>query len=145
GAGCLIPNPFDPRLILRIAPAVARAATASGVATRPIVDFDQYEERLSGFVFRSGFLMKPVFAEAKSASRRVIYAEGEDERVLRACEVVVEEGLAQPILVGRPTVVERRLTELGLSVRPGRDFELISPEDNSHCQRFIEAYIDSAG
>src|ERR671925_2299373 len=86
GPGSLIPNPFDPRLILRIAPAVARAAMASGVATRPIADFDTYQERLNGFVFRSGFIMKPVFAKAKSAPMRVIYAEGEDERILRATQ-----------------------------------------------------------
>ena len=145
GAGCLIPNPFDPRLILRIAPAVARSAMDSGVATRPIADFDQYEARLNGFVFRSGFVMKPVFAKAKTASRRVVYAEGEDERILRATEVVVEEGLAQPILVGRPAVIDQRLSQLGLSVRPGRDFELIDPEDNSHYQRFVDAYVASAG
>ena len=95
GKGSLIPNPFDPRLILRIAPAVARAAIASGVATRPITDFATYEERLNRFVFRSGFIMKPVFAQAKAALKRVIYAEGEDERILRATQVVVEEGLAR--------------------------------------------------
>src|SRR5262247_1927627 len=105
GPGSLIPNPFDPRLILRIAPAVARAAIASGVATRPIADFDAYHERLNRFVFRTGFIMKPVFAQAKSEAKRVVYAEGEDERILRATQVVVEEGLARPILVGRPAVV----------------------------------------
>src|SRR5438132_1920313 len=92
GMGSLIPNPFDPRLILRIAPAVARAAMASGVATRPIGDFAQYEQRLNSFVFRSGFIMKPVFEKAETAPKRVIYAEGEDERVLRATQAVVEEG-----------------------------------------------------
>ena len=96
GPGSLIPNPFDPRLILRIAPAVAKAAIKSGVATRPIVDFDAYLARLDRFVFRSGFIMKPLFTKAKSDPRRVIYAEGEDERVLRAVQVIVEEGLAKP-------------------------------------------------
>src|SRR6266511_1733531 len=145
GTGCLIPNPFDPRLILRIAPAVARAAMASGVATRPITDFEQYEERLNGFVFRSGFVMKPVFAQAKVATKRVVYAEGEDERILRATEVVVEEGLAQPILIGRPAVVEQRLARFGLSIRPGRDFELINPEDDPRYDAFVRAYVESAG
>ena len=102
GPGSLIPNPFDPRLILRIAPALAQAAMASGVATRPIADIDAYRERLNEFVFRSGFIMKPLFAQAKTAPKRVVYAEGEDERVLRATQVVAEEGLAQPILIGRP-------------------------------------------
>jgi malate dehydrogenase (oxaloacetate-decarboxylating)(NADP+) len=145
GASSLIPNPFDPRLILRIAPAVAKAAMASGVATRPIVDFDQYQEQLNRFVFRSGFVMKPVFAEAKTAPKRVIYAEGEDERILRAAQVVIEEGLARPILVGRPAVVEQRLARFGLSIRPGRDFALINPEDDPRYQRYVETYIEAAG
>ena len=119
GTGSLIPNPFDPRLILRIAPAVARAAIESGAATRPFGDFDAYHERLNRFVFRSGFIMKPVFTRAKEDRKRVIYAEGEDERVLRATQVVVEEGLAQPLLIGRPSVVETRLERYGLSIRPG--------------------------
>src|SRR3954466_6722013 len=102
GAGSLIPNPFDPRLILRIAPAVAKAACESGVAARPITDYATYEERLNRFVFRSGFIMKPIFAQAKEHMKRVIYAEGEDERTLRATQVVVEEGLARPMLIGRP-------------------------------------------
>src|SRR5690606_1038918 len=110
GPDHLIPSPFDPRLILRIAPAVARAACESGVAARPIEDFDAYVDRLNRFVFRSGLVMKPVFSIAKSAqSKRVIYADGEDERVLRAAQVVLEEGIAEPILVGRPNVVDVRL------------------------------------
>src|SRR5277367_6333128 len=125
GPGSLIPNPFDPRLILRIAPALAEAAMASGVATRPIADIEAYRERLNEFVFRSGFIMKPLFAEAKAAPKRVVYAEGEDERVLRATQVVAEEGLAHPILIGRPAVIETRLQRFGLSNRPGRDFTLI--------------------
>jgi malate dehydrogenase (oxaloacetate-decarboxylating)(NADP+) len=106
GPGSLIPNPFDPRLILRIAPAVAKAACESGVATRPITDYATYQERLNRFVFRSGFIMKPVFERAKQQVKRVILAEGEDERTLRATQVVVEEGLARPILIGRPAMVE---------------------------------------
>ncbi len=145
GKGSLIPNPFDPRLIQRIAPAVARAAIESGVAARPIADFDQYNERLNRFVFRSGLIMKPVFAKAKAAPKRVIYAEGEDERVLRATQVVVEEGLAQPILVGRPAVVDARLERFGLSVRRGHDFELVNPEDDPRYRAYVDTYIDVAG
>jgi malate dehydrogenase (oxaloacetate-decarboxylating)(NADP+) len=145
GPGSLIPNPFDPRLILRIAPAVARAAIDSGVATRPIADLDAYRERLNRFVFRSGFIMKPVFAQAKLAPKRVVYAEGEDERILRATQVVVEEGLAQPILVGRPAVIETRLARLGLSVRPGKGFDLINPEDDPRYRAYVQAHVEAAG
>jgi malate dehydrogenase (oxaloacetate-decarboxylating)(NADP+) len=145
GTGSLIPNPFDPRLILRIAPAVAKAAMASGVATRPIADFEAYQERLDRFVFRSGFIMRPVFTQAKSAPKRVIYAEGEDERILRATQVLVEEGLATPILVGRPAVVETRLERFGLSVRPGRDFELVNPEDDPRYREYVQTYVEVAG
>jgi malate dehydrogenase (oxaloacetate-decarboxylating)(NADP+) len=145
GTGSLIPNPFDPRLILRIAPAVARAAMDAGVATRPIADFDAYQERLNRFVFRSGFIMKPVFTQAKTAPKRVVYAEGEDERILRATQVVVEEGLAQPILVGRPAVIETRLGRLGLSVRPGKDFSLINPEDDPRYRDYVQTHVEAAG
>ena len=145
GLGSLIPNPFDPRLILCIAPAVARAAMESGVATRPIADFDAYDERLNRFVFRTGFIMKPVFALANSAPKRVVYAEGEDERVLQAAQVVIEEQLAKPILVGRPAVVEARLARFGLSIRPDRDFELINPEDDPRYRSFVQFYIETAG
>jgi len=145
GTGSLIPNPFDPRLILRIAPAVAKAAMASGVATRPIADFELYQSRLNGFVFRSGFVMKPVFAQAKTAPKRVVYAEGEDERILRAVQVVVEEGLAKPILVGRPAVVEARLSRYGLSIRPGQGFDLINPEDDPRYRDFVQTYVETAG
>ncbi len=145
GAGSLIPNPFDPRLILRIAPAVAKAAMASGVATRPITDFAAYQERLNRFVFRSGFIMKPVFEQAKTAMKRVIYAEGEDERILRATQVVVEEGLAKPILIGRPAIVNARLERYGLAIRPGRDFELINPEDDPRYRTFVQTLVEIAG
>ena len=145
GAGSLIPNPFDPRLILRIAPAVAKAAIASGVATRPITDFATYQERLNRFVFRSGFIMKPVFAQAKTAMKRVIYAEGEDERILRATQAVVEEGLAKPILIGRPAIVNARLERYGLAIRPGRDFELINPEDDPRYRTFVQTLVEIAG
>jgi len=145
GPGSLIPNPFDPRLILRIAPAVAKAACESGVATRPITDYATYEERLNRFVFRSGFIMKPIFTQAKAAPKRVIYAEGEDERILRATQVVVEEGLAYPLLIGRPAVVESRLERFGLSIRPGRDFELINPDDDPRYRTYVQAFVDAAG
>jgi malate dehydrogenase (oxaloacetate-decarboxylating)(NADP+) len=145
GAGSLIPNPFDPRLILRIAPAVAKAAIASGVATRPITDFAAYHEQLNRFVFRSGFIMKPVFAQAKTVMKRVIYAEGEDERILRATQVVVEEGLAKPILIGRPAIVNARLERYGLAIRPGRDFELINPEDDPRYRSFVQTLVEIAG
>src|SRR5204863_4061046 len=130
GPEYLIPKPFDPRLIVMIAPAVARAAMASGVATRPIADFDAYHERLSQVVYHSGLLMKPIFQAAKKAPKRVVYAEGEEERVLRAVQVVVDEGLAKPILVGRPAIVERRIAQFGLRVKPGVDFEIINPDSD---------------
>jgi len=130
GPDYLIPKPFDPRLITEIAPAVAKAAMDSGVATRPIEDFEAYRERLGRFVFRSGLLMKPVFERAGQDPKRLVYAEGEDERVLRAVQVVVDEHLAVPILVGRPEVIERRVEDLGLRIRPGRNVEVVNPEDD---------------
>jgi malate dehydrogenase (oxaloacetate-decarboxylating)(NADP+) len=141
GPEYLIPKPFDPRLIVRIAPAVARAAMESGVATRPIADFDAYAEKLTQFVYHSGLLMKPVFAAAKKAPRRIVYAEGEEERVLRAVQVVVDEGLARPILVGRPQVLEQRIERFGLRIEPGRDFEVINPErDPQRYRSYWEEY-----
>ena len=123
GPDFLIPSPFDPRLILRIAPAVAKAACETGVAARPIEDWPAYIDRLTRFVFRSGLVMKPVFSSAKTASaNRVIYADGEDERVLRAAQVVLEEGLAHPILIGRPHVIDVRLKRYGLRIKPGDGF-----------------------
>jgi malate dehydrogenase (oxaloacetate-decarboxylating)(NADP+) len=145
GAGSLIPNPFDPRLILRIAPALAEAAMKSGVATRPIADLERYRERLNEFVFRSGFIMKPLFTQAKTNPKRVVYAEGEDERVLRATQVVVEEGLAKPILIGRPAVIEARLKRFGLAIRPDRDFVLINPEVDHRYRQYVDLYIEAAG
>ena len=143
GKDNLIPAPFDPRLILRIAPAVAKAAMDTGVAKRPIADFDAYDERLSRFVFRSGFIMKPLLQAAQSDDpKRVIYAEGEDERVLRAAQIVVEEGIAKPILIGRPEVVETRIERFGLSVRPGKDFELVDPNDDPRYRDYVATYLD---
>jgi malate dehydrogenase (oxaloacetate-decarboxylating)(NADP+) len=115
------------------------------VAARPIADFAQYQDRLNGFVFRSGQLMRPIFAQAKTAPQRIIYAEGEDERILRAVEEVVEEGLARPILVGRPAVIAGRLDVLGLSVKPDRDFTIFNPEGDPRYGGFVRAYIEAAG
>ena len=135
GPEYLIPKPFDPRLIVMIAPAVAKAAMDSGVATRPIADFDAYRAKLTGFVYHSGLLMQPIFTAAKKEPKRIVYAEGEDERVLRAVQVVVDEKLAKPILVGRPAVLARRIERFGLRLKPDVDFETINPE-------FDERYRD---
>ena len=140
GPEYLIPRPFDPRLIGRIAPAVAMAAMESGVATRPIADLNAYRESLTQFVYHSGLIMKPLFAAAKAKPRRVVYAEGEDERVLRAVQVVLDEGLARPIVIGRPQVVERRLETLGLRMKAGSDFELVSPEFDPRYRDYWTTY-----
>ena len=146
GPNYLIPSPFDPRLILRIAPAVAKAAAESGVARRPITDFDTYLDQLNRFVFRSGFVMKPIFAAAKKAqSKRVIFAEGEDERVLRAAQVLLEEGSGKPILIGRPQIIESRLQRFGLRIRPGVDFDLVNPEDDPRYRDYVEDYFALVG
>jgi len=144
GPDYLIPKPFDARLILRIAPAVARAAAESGVATRPIADLDAYRESLTRFVYQTGMFMRPVFAAAKHANVqrpvRVAYAEGEDERVLRAVQVVLDEGLASPVLVGRPDVVKMRIERAGLRLQAGRDFELVDPENDTRFREYWETY-----
>ncbi|MFM8598729.1 MAG: NADP-dependent malic enzyme [Mycobacterium sp.] len=145
GPTSLIPAPFDPRLILRIAPAVAKAAMDTGVAKNPITDWDDYAEQLNRFVFRSGFVMKPVFAQAKSDPKRVIFADGEDGRVLRAAQVVVEEGTAIPILIGRPSVVDSRIERYGLSIRPGQDFDLIDPADDHRYRDYVSTLLEVAG
>lgn len=146
GPDFLIPSPFDQRLILRIAPAVAKAACETGVATRPIEDMDAYIDRLNRFVFRSGLIMKPVFSSARKAScKRVIYADGEDERVLRAAQVVLEEGIAQPILIGRPNVIDVRLRRYGLKIRPGTNFEIVNPEDDPRYRDYVDLLIRLAG
>jgi malate dehydrogenase (oxaloacetate-decarboxylating)(NADP+) len=140
GPEYLIPRPFDPRLIVKIAPAVAQAAMESGVATRPIADLDAYRQQLTQFVYHSGLIMRPVFAAAKANPRRVVYCEGEDPRVLQAVQVVVDEGLAQPIVVGRPEVVENRLRKLGLRLRPGVDFELVNPNSDPRFGDYWKLY-----
>ena len=145
GKTCLIPSPFDPRLMLRIAPAVARAAMESGVARRPIADFDAYADQLNRFVFRSGFMMKPLFAKARAAKKRVIYAEGEDERVLRATQVVLEEGIARPVLIGRPDVMKDRIKRFGLTIKPGIDFEIVDPQSDPRYRDYVATYLKVAG
>ncbi|HSG94236.1 MAG TPA: NADP-dependent malic enzyme [Afifellaceae bacterium] len=141
----LIPSPFDQRLILRLAPAVARAAMASGVATRPIADFEAYEDRLNRFVFRSGLIMKPIFAACRDPLQRVAYSEGEDERVLRAIQVLLEDGLATPILIGRPEVIASRAERFGLRIRPSRDFEVVNPEDDPRFRDYADSYFALVG
>jgi malate dehydrogenase (oxaloacetate-decarboxylating)(NADP+) len=140
GPEYLIPRPFDPRLIVQIAPAVAKAAMDSGVATRPIENFGAYRDSLQQFVYNTGFIMKPLFAAAKQSPQRIVYAEGEDERVLRAVQVVVDEGLAKPILIGRPAVIERYIERHGLRIRPGIDFELINIESHPHYREYWQEY-----
>jgi malate dehydrogenase (oxaloacetate-decarboxylating)(NADP+) len=141
GPEYLIPKPFDPRLIIKIAPAVAKAAMDSGVATRPLADLGAYAQQLNEWVYQSGLLMKPVFSAAKVAPKnRIVLAEGEDERVLRATQVVVDERLARPILIGRPEVVERRLERFGLRIKPGEDFDLVNPEKDARYRDYWEQY-----
>ncbi|AVX04492.1 NADP-dependent malic enzyme [Maritalea myrionectae] len=145
GPDYLIPNPFDQRLILRIAPAVAKAAMDSGVATRPIEDFEAYKFRLTRFVFRSGMVMKPIIERSKSDPKRVVFADGEDERVLRATQVVLEDGIAKPILIGRPSVIEHRIEKFGLHLRPGEDFEVINPEDDPRYREYVDLFHSLVG
>ena len=140
GPDYIIPKPFDPRLITTLAPAVAKAAMDSGVATRPIEDFAAYRQRLSQFVFRSGLVMKPVFDRARQDPRRLAYAEGEDERVLRAVQTVIDDGLAKPVVIGRREVVERRLEKLGLHIKLDRDFELVDPESDPRFHEYWTLY-----
>jgi malate dehydrogenase (oxaloacetate-decarboxylating)(NADP+) len=140
GPEYFIPKPFDPRLIARVASAVAQAAMESGVATRPLENLEAYRESLSRFVYHSGVIMQPLFTAAKKQPRRVVYAEGEDERVLRAAQIVVDEGLARPTLIGRPQVIEQRLERLGLRVRPGKEFELVNPESDPRYREYWTTY-----
>jgi malate dehydrogenase (oxaloacetate-decarboxylating)(NADP+) len=140
GPDYLIPKPFDARLILRIAPAVARAAAEDGVATRPVVDLDAYRQSLERFVYQTGMFMRPVFSVAKGAPARVIYAEGEDERVLRAVQVALDEGLCKPTLIGRPEVLATRIQRAGLRLQLGKDVAVIDPEDDPRFRQYWEAY-----
>ena len=145
GPEYVIPKPFDPRLITEIAPAVAKAAMDSGVATRPIKDFDDYREKLSEFVWRSGIVMKPIFDAAKHASktkmRRLVFAEGEHPYVLQATQQLINEGIARPILIGRPDKIERLLPELGLRIRPGRDFDIFDQTSDERAPQLVEEYL----
>src|SRR5262245_40426150 len=140
GPNQIIPKPFDPRLIVELAPAVAKAAMDSGVATRPIADFDAYRQQLSQFVFKSGLVMRPVFEQARATPKRVIFSAGEDDRVLRATQIILDEGIAQPILIGRPEIVRRRAERPGLSFRPGVDAELSDPSSDPRYDRYWGAY-----
>jgi malate dehydrogenase (oxaloacetate-decarboxylating)(NADP+) len=144
GPDYLIPRAFDPRLILKIAPAVAKAAMDSGVATRPIQDFDAYREQLRRFVYHSGTSMGPVFDAARRAPKRVVYAEGEDERVLRAAQAAVDEGLVRPVLIGRPDIMEARIRKLGLRLRQGDSFDCINILDDARHREFSQAYYELA-
>lgn len=144
GPEYLIPKPFDPRLIVKIAPAVARAGMDSGVATRPIADWDAYIQSLNEFVYHSGLIMKPVFSQAKLAPKRIVFAEGEDERVLRAVQVIRDEGIAFPVLIGRPNEISRRIESTGLRIREGQDYQVIHFEKceffESHYEEFWTTY-----
>jgi malate dehydrogenase (oxaloacetate-decarboxylating)(NADP+) len=141
GPEYLIPKPFDPRLMMKIAPAVAQAAADSGVALRPILDMDAYREKLQSFVIASGSMMKPVYAAAKRASaKRVAYAEGEEERVLRACQILVDENIARPVLIGRPAIIAQRVTKFGLRLKDGLDYDVVNVEDDPRYRDFWQTY-----
>jgi malate dehydrogenase (oxaloacetate-decarboxylating)(NADP+) len=141
GPEYLIPKPFDPRLMIKIAPAVAQAAFDSGVAMRPIKDMDAYRDRLQSFVYASGTMMKPIFTAAKKGlKKRVAYAEGEEERVLRACQIVVDEGLALPTLIGRPLVIAERIEKFGLRLREGREYSVVNVEQDHRYRDFWQTY-----
>ena len=141
GPQYLIPKPFDPRLMMKIAPAVAQAAADSGVALRPIKDMAAYRERLQSFVYASGTMMKPIFTAAKGASRkRVAYAEGEEERVLRACQIVVDEGLARPTLIGRPSIIAQRVAQFGLRLKEELDYDVVNVEQDHRYRDFWQTY-----
>jgi malate dehydrogenase (oxaloacetate-decarboxylating)(NADP+) len=145
GPEYLIPMPFDPRLLIKIAPAVARAAEQSNVATRPIRDMDAYEQKLQQFVYRSGSFMKPIFQVARKApdeKKRIVFAEGEDERVLRAVQIIVDENVARPILVGRPDVLAKRIEKFGLRLKPGVHFESINPDFDPRYGGYWRTYLE---
>jgi malate dehydrogenase (oxaloacetate-decarboxylating)(NADP+) len=140
GPEYLIPRPFDPRLLVMLAPAVAKAAMESGIATRPITDFVAYEEKLGQFIYRTGLVMKPVYDRARGSRQRVVYAEGEEETVLRAVQTVIDEELASPILIGRPDVIEARIKRLGLRMRAGVDFELTNINSDPRFDSYWQQY-----
>ncbi len=140
GPDYLIPQPFDPRLLVHLSVATAKAAMESGVATRPIEDLDAYREKLTQYVFRTGLLMKPVFDAARRDPKRVVFAEGEEETVLRAVQSIVDDALAKPILIGRPAVVDMRIERAGLRIRPGVDFELVNPESDPRFKEYWQTF-----
>ncbi|MBO9444469.1 NADP-dependent malic enzyme [Ruegeria sp. R14_0] len=140
GPDYLIPKPFDPRLVGVVSSSVAKAAMESGVAKRPIKDIDAYKERLNQTVFKSALLMRPVFEAAAAASRRIVFAEGEDERVLRAAQAILEETTETPILIGRPEVINARCERLGLTVRPGKDYQIVNPQDDPRYYDYWNSY-----
>src|SRR6056297_2391609 len=142
GADYLIPKPFDPRLIGVVASAVAKAAMETGAATRPLADLEAYKRQLDGSVFKSALLMRPVFEAAATAARRIVFAEGEDERVLRAAQAILEDTTETPILIGRPSVIDRRCEKMGLEIRPGRDFKIVNPEDDPRYRDYWGSYHD---
>lgn len=140
GQDYIIPRPFDPRLIVRIAPAVAKAAMDSGVATRPITDWEAYHEKLTQFVYKTNLFMKPIFSQAKADRKRIVLAEGEDPKVLHATQEIVSMGLAYPILIGRPAVIESRIKKLGLRLEQGKDFEIVNNEHDERHEQFWKRY-----
>ena len=145
GPDYLIPKPFDPRLMIWVAPAVAKAAMESGVATRPIADFEAYKTQLSQFVYRSGQSMRPVFDLVRGRAKRIVYAEGEDERVLRAAQIVIDDNLARPILIGRRAVVEHRIKKLGLRINIGNNAELVDPQEDPRFRQYWSTYHQIMG
>ncbi|MDU6453631.1 MAG: phosphate acyltransferase, partial [Enterobacter hormaechei] len=140
GPDYIIPKPFDPRLIVKIAPAVAKAAMDSGVATRPIEDFDAYVDKLTEFVYKTNLFMKPIFSQARADAKRVVLAEGEEARVLHATQELITLGLAKPILIGRPSVIEMRIQKLGLQIKPGVDFEIVNNESDPRFKEYWNEY-----
>ncbi|MFP6780344.1 MAG: phosphate acyltransferase, partial [Gammaproteobacteria bacterium] len=142
GPDYLIPKPFDPRLVSMLAPAVAEAAMDSGVATRPIEDLDAYRQEMGKYVFQSVLLMKPLYERARRDLKRVAYADGEDVTVLRAVQTVVDDGLARPVLVGRPAVIRRRIEQLGLRLQAKQDFDVVNPESDKRFREYSQAYYE---
>src|SRR5678809_438552 len=141
GPEYLIPTPFDPRLMMRIAPAVAKAAAESGVALRPITDMEAYRAKLQTFVYASGAIMRPIFNLAKAAKKkRIAYAEGEEERILRAVQVVVDENVARPTLIGRPEVIRQRIAKFGLRLQAERDYDLVNTENDHRYRSYWQMY-----
>jgi malate dehydrogenase (oxaloacetate-decarboxylating)(NADP+) len=145
GRDYLIPKPFDPRLIVKIAPAVAKAAMESGVATRSIPDLKAYRQKLLQFIFQTGTLMNPVFDQAKRDPKKIVYAEGEERNVLQAVQQVVDEGIAIPVLIGRPNIITKRINELGLRIREGKDFEIVSPHYDKRFNQYWKMYHELMG